>query len=98
MGLTFLAVVMAILGVYSIMSDLFLRDRSRFSQRVDDQFRKRLRNQAQKSTLFKNLGTPEVVELGADDEPRPDLRRRLEAMVEQSGLNLTPERLMSIAA
>src|SRR5271157_2614052 len=94
--LTFVAVVTACAGIYSIMSDLYLRDRSRVSQRVDDEFRKRVRARAQKSLLFKDLRA-----LGADsgigEEERSGLRRRFEAMVEQSGMDLTPQRLLIIA-
>jgi len=93
--LTFFAVVTACAGVYSIVSDLYLRDRSRVSQRVDDEFRKRLRNRAQKTLLLKDLRA-----LGADmaagEEERPGFRRRFEAMVEQSGLDLTPSKLLTI--
>jgi tight adherence protein B len=95
MLLTFLAVALAVVGVYSVLSDLFLRDRSRFSRRVDDTFRKHLREQAQKSALFKNLG---AADFPAGDEPEPGLRQRFEAMVGQSGLNLTPERLLALMA
>jgi tight adherence protein B len=92
---TFLAVALAVIGGYSLLSDLFLRDRSQFGRRVDDTFRKHLREQALRSSLFKNLGT---AEWEAADDPHPGLRRRFETMVEQSGLNLTPNRLLTLAA
>jgi tight adherence protein B len=95
MLLTFLAVVFLIIGIYSILSDLYLRDRSRFSQRVDDEFRKQIREQAQKSALFKNLSSSDLGALKAD-EPQPTRRQALELMVAQSGLNLTLERLVVI--
>ena len=41
--LTFLAGALGVAGVYSIISDLYLRDRSRLRQRVDDEFRQRQR-------------------------------------------------------
>jgi tight adherence protein B len=94
--LTFLAVVTACAGAYSIVSDLYLRDRTRVSQRVDEEFRKRARARAQRSMLFKDLralsGEP-----GGDEEGPPTLGQRFEAMVEQSGLDLTPSRLLTIA-
>jgi tight adherence protein B len=97
MILTFGAVVTAIVGVYSIVSDLYLRDRSKVSRRVDDEFRKRQRERARKSLLFKDLG-----QFGsftdADDDAKPGLRARFEAMIEQSGLELTPRKLLTIAA
>jgi tight adherence protein B len=94
--LTFVAVVTACVGVYSIVSDLYLRDRSRVSQRVDEEFRKRVRARAQQSMLFKDLRAL-TAETGAAAEERPSLRQRFEAMVEQSGLDITPQKLVSIA-
>jgi tight adherence protein B len=94
--LTFIAVVAAVAGVYSIVSDLYLRDRVRVSRRVDEEFRKRLRDRAQKTLMLKDLrdlsaGAP------VDDAEQNNLRSRFEAMVEQSGLEITPGRLLSIA-
>jgi tight adherence protein B len=97
MFLTFVAVVTAFAGVYSIVSDLYLRDRSRVSQRVDEEFRKRVRARAQKSMLFKDLRAL-APDTGPAQEERLSLRRRFEAMVEQSGLDLTPEKLLVIVA
>jgi len=97
MILTFVAVVTAIAGVYSIVSDLFLRDRSKVSRRVDDEFRMRQRDRARKSLLFKDLGQfGSVTE--ADADAKPGLRVRFEAMIEQSGLELTSRKLLAIAA
>jgi tight adherence protein B len=93
--LTFLAVVTACAGVYSIVSDLYLRDRTRVSQRVDEEFRKRARARAQRSMLFKDLRALSA-ELGGEEEGPPTLGQRFESMVEQSGLDLTPSRLLTI--
>src|SRR5205807_78786 len=91
--MTFFAVVLAVFGVYSILSDLYLRDRSRLSRRVDSEFRQRQREKIQKTTLFKTLG-----QLTAEDEGKESLRDRFATLVEQSGLNLTPQRLLAILA
>ena len=66
------------------------------SQRVDDEFRKRLRDRAQKSLLFKDLRELAAVRRPAGPRMQPSLRQRFEAMVEQSGLDLTPSRLLAI--
>src|SRR5690348_13322 len=93
---TFLAVVLAIAGTYSILSDLFLRDRSRVSKRVDEEFHKRTRDRAQAaSALFKDFAAAPAE---AGEEGNPTLGERFEALVEQSGLNLTPQRLLIIMA
>jgi tight adherence protein B len=95
--LSFLAAIFAVAGVYSILSDLYLRDRSRVSRRVDEELRKRQREKAKKSTLFKDL-TAVPTELGSALEPEKGLRRRFEGLVEQSGLDLTPQRLLLFMA
>jgi tight adherence protein B len=91
--LTFLAVALGIFGVYSFVSDLYLRDRSRISRRVDEEFRRRQRERVRKSALFKNLGERPAAPLD-EDPTATSPRRRFEAMVEQSGLDLSPERLL----
>jgi tight adherence protein B len=104
--LTFVAVAMAIVGAYSLLSDIFLRDKSRVSQRVDRELRKRQREQVRKSAVFKNLATaPAGVPLHRPgSSAKPDffavlnLRARLEAMIEQSGVPVTPERLLALMA
>ncbi|HEV3163042.1 MAG TPA: type II secretion system F family protein [Isosphaeraceae bacterium] len=93
--LTFLAVGLAVVGVYSILTDFFLRDRSRVSRRVDDEFRKSQRERVKKSPLFKNLG--QLAAEAMTGEERPSLRKRLEAMIEQSGMDLTVPRLMGMS-
>jgi tight adherence protein B len=95
--LTFVAVILAVAGVYSIVTDLFLRDRQRVSQRLEEEFQQRQRAQVRRSPLFKNLDKSEP-DLLADKQAKVSLRCRFEAMVEQSGLNLTPGRLLLIAA
>ncbi|MGB2609854.1 MAG: type II secretion system F family protein [Isosphaeraceae bacterium] len=92
--LTFAAVVTACAGLYSIVSDVYLRDRSRVSQRVDEEFRKRARARAQKSLLFKDHHALSVDVAG--EAERPSLGQRFETMIEQSGLDLTPSKLLTI--
>jgi tight adherence protein B len=91
--LTFGAVIAACAGGYSILSDVYLRDRSRVSKRIDDEFRKRQRERVRKGMLFKDL-TKLAVDAANEQEGAPSLRQRFTAMVEQSGLDLTPQRLL----
>jgi tight adherence protein B len=88
--------VTAVAGTYSIFSDIFLRDRTRVRERVTDEFRTLQRERAQKSLLFKDLGQI-ATEAAADGDDRAGIRQRFEAMVEQSGLDLTPKKLLTIA-
>src|SRR5262245_34394464 len=93
----FVAAVTAVLGIFSIVSDLFLRDRRRVSQRVDDEFRKRQRDHVQKSMLFKDLSVLGV-EAAEEVAKGNSWRERLTILIEQAGLELTPRRLLGFMA
>jgi tight adherence protein B len=75
---------------------MYLRDRSRLNERIDDEFRKRQREQARKALIFKDLNQL-ALDAAGDEQGGPDLRKRLEAMVEQSGLDLTVQKLLTIS-
>src|SRR5579883_26376 len=89
--MTFLAVALLVIGVYSILSDLFLRDRSHVSKRVDEEFRKLQRERAKKSALFKDQ---QALAAAYEEESGFNLRQWFESVVEQSGLQLSPRRLL----
>src|SRR5262249_40622705 len=74
-----------------------LRDRTIVSKRVDEEFRKDQREKARQSRLFKEFSEL-AADAAADDEENVTLGRRLEAMLEQSGLNLTVRRLFTLMA
>lgn len=95
--LTFVAAGLAVLGAVSILSDLFLRDRSRLARRIDDEFHRNRRERIQSSTLFKDVSRL-AAEAAAEDDSAKTLRQRLDALVEQSGLNLTPQKLLTYMA
>jgi tight adherence protein B len=94
-GLAALTVITGILAVSQILSDLFLRDRSRVNDRVDAEFLKKKTEAAKKTPLFKNLGQL-AAEVGEDY--KPTARQRFESMVEQSGMETTPQKVLGIAA
>lgn len=85
------AAMMLVVGVYSVVSDLFLRDRSRVSQRVDDEFRKVMRERAKRSALFKNQQALAAID---DEDHTSGLVRRLEVLIEQSGVEISAQRLL----
>lgn len=93
---TFLAVALGVAGVYSILADLFLRDRSRVNGRVDDEFRKKQRDRAERSSLFRNLGQL-AAEAEQAHEAKPTIAQRFSAMVEQSGLDTSPSKVLAIS-
>jgi tight adherence protein B len=92
-ALAFAAGALVVAAGYSILSDLVLRDRSRIGKRVDEALRLRQRERARQSALFKDLGSLPP-DLGAAEEERPTWRHQFVAMVEQSGLDLAPSRLL----
>jgi tight adherence protein B len=93
--LTFGAGVTAVAGAYSIVTDLVLRDRKRIGERISEEFRTRQRERAKKSLLFKDLSR---LSAEADADAAPGIRERFEAMIEQSGLDVTAQKLLTIAA
>ena len=95
--LTFLAAVLAVAALYSILSDLFLRDSWRISRRLDEEFLRRQRDRARNSVLFKTLGlTPTDVESEAEAENT--LRQRRELILEQADLNLSVRQVVLFMA
>jgi len=97
--MTFLGGTFSVAAIYSVLRDLYLRDREQVSNRVDEEFRKRQVEKARQSPLFKNLGEL-AAEAAADavGAPAERWRDRLETMIDQAGLNLTPQRLLTIMA
>jgi tight adherence protein B len=94
-ALAAITATMGVIAVYQVASDLFLRDRSRVSDRIDEEFLRKRKDRAKKSPLFKNLGQM-ADELGVGDDG-PTLKQRFVAMVEQSGLDVTPGRIGAIS-
>jgi tight adherence protein B len=95
--LTFLAGAFVVIGIYSIVSDLVTRDRTKMNMRLDEEVRKKQRERIKHSALFKNLGQI-AAEAAADQEGNLTYRQRFNTMVEQSGLNIMPEKLMTVMA
>ncbi len=87
--------ITGVLATYQVLSDLFLRDRSRLNDRVDEEFLQKRKDRAKKSPLFKNLGQV-AAEAMAGDEAPPTIKQKFAAMIEQSGLDVTPARLAAI--
>jgi tight adherence protein B len=94
---SFLAGTLVVAGIYSLISDLYLGDRSRAGKRIDEEFLKRQRDRARQSPLFKSLGELAVAAAAEDDAPR-GIRPRLEAMIEQAGMTMSVGRLLLLSA
>ncbi len=89
--LTFLACVFTVIGIYSILSDVYLKDRAVVQRRLSEEFRQTQREQVKRSRLFRN---PENLQL--DDDATLSRNQRLGHFIEQSGLNLTVQRFLGI--
>lgn len=100
--LTFLAAILSFLAVYSIVADLFFRDRLQVHQRMDEEFRQRQRAQAQRSPLVRALRKPNGEASGENQAAPPEQQppqwlQRYRTMIDQSGVEVTPTRLPVIA-
>jgi tight adherence protein B len=91
----FLAAALTVAGVYSVLSDLVLRDRSRTAQRVDAEFSQQ-RARVKRSSLFKDLGKLGAELLTEDGQPASPADW-LQTMIDQSGLSISPRRLLAVA-
>jgi tight adherence protein B len=96
--LTFVAAALVVAGVYSFVADVFLQDRSRAAQRLDEEFARKQRARIQKTSLFKDLGKLAAEGFSEVDPSQATLTGRLQTMVEQSGLDITPQKLLIITA
>jgi len=92
----FLAVTLALIGGYSLLTDVYFRDRTRVAGRIDDEFRKRQRIRVEKTSLFKDLGRF-AAEAHSGERRRGGLKVWLHELVEQSGLDIEPRKLIMIA-
>jgi len=93
--MTFLAVVMGVFSVASLISDFFLRDRARVQDRLDVEFHDKQREKVKRSLLFKAGDPFQVDAMEGAQAPRLTWRERLQAMLDQSGLELTQNQLLS---
>ena len=96
--LVFAAGALLLLGFASIWFDLYRSDSVRITRRMDEDLRKRHREQIQKSVLFKNKKNLESLEFYEEQKTLPTTRERFCAMVNRSGLDVTPERLLLMMA
>jgi tight adherence protein B len=89
---SFVAAVLAVVGVFSVVSDFFLRDKARIKARLDQEFGDE-RQRARKLELFKDLS------LFHSETSRhvPLLWKRFVTAVQHSGLRTGPLRVLQIA-
>ncbi len=90
---SFVAAVLAVVGVFSVISDLVLRDKARIKARLDQEFGDEKQREARKSEILKDL------KLFHAETSRhvPEVWKRFVTAVEHSGLKTTPFRVLQIA-
>lgn len=93
--LTFLAVVMGVVAVFSLLSDLFQRDQKRVQDRLDAEFRVKQREKVKRSLLFKEPDSVQAELADGGQSPRLSWREKIQLTLDQSGLELTVNRLLT---
>jgi len=88
---TFAAAALAVAGLVSVVTDLVLRDKSRIRERLREHFGDGPGSRGRKSDLFKDLS------LLPSQRSRTGLWTRFVVIVEQSGIELEPEKILQIA-
>lgn len=92
-SLTFISASLAVLGVGSLLFDLFFRRRLAVADRLNEEFKGETTGSAAETALFKDLK-----QLGLDSgRKKPSRWKRFAQVVEQSGLEMSAERLLCVA-
>jgi len=91
--LAFVAGFLLIFGVNLLMLDFLTANRQQVRRRLEEEFRERGRQRARRSLSHAELHDEASGET-LSREDRPSLGERVEAMVEQSGLNVRPVQLL----
>jgi tight adherence protein B len=91
--MTFAAAVLAVIGIFSIVSDLVLREKARIKDRIQDHLGLDSAERARKSGFLKDLKLLHV----ETSRRAPRLWQRFLTTVAQSGLQVEPERILQIA-
>ena len=89
----FVAAVLAVVGVFSVVSDLILRDKARIKERLKEEFGGERQRQARKADLLKDLKFFHA----ETSRHVPVLWTRFVTAVEHSGLSAGPIRVLQIA-
>ena len=94
--LTFIAGALAVFAINLMLTDIAKRDQNRLKERMRDEMRKRQRDDLRASTPFKDLSqlAAEAIEETAAESV--SISGRFKLMIEQSGLRVTPTRLLTM--
>ena len=95
--LTFLAVFLAVFAANAVLVDLHSGERKRLRKRMEEQFRTQQVQRARTTPLPKDFSQI-AAEAMAENERRRGVREWLKQLVEQSGLDMTVGRLLTLSA
>jgi tight adherence protein B len=86
---TFFAAIFSVIGVYSIVTDIFLRDKIRLRERIEEELRQAQRSRA-KQSMLRNLSQTDLAGIMDAAEDKRTLMVRLQDLIDQSGLRIQP--------
>jgi tight adherence protein B len=92
--LTYLAVMMCAVAVFSLLADVFLRDKKRVQDRLDVEFHDKQRDKVKRSLLYKEADASHSDPVEGARAPQQTWSEWLEALLDQSGLELTRAQLL----
>ncbi|MBI3466969.1 MAG: type II secretion system F family protein [Planctomycetes bacterium] len=93
--LVFFAAFLAVFAANAVLHDLVRRGRKRVSDRLDEELRLQQRELARASPLFGDLSRL-AAEWSDEEGGEASLWTRFQTFVQQSGLRITPQRLLGI--
>lgn len=92
--LTFLAAVMGVIAVFSLLADLFVRDHQRMQERLDVEFHNKQREKVKHSLLFKEADLYQTEDGDVSRAPPKTWSEWLQNLLDQSGMELSQQRLL----
>ncbi|QGJ71443.1 Bacterial type II secretion system protein F domain protein [Planctomycetales bacterium 10988] len=89
----FVSVILGIASIYSIMMDMFLRDRTKLSDRLQKEFLNKQREKAKRTPLFKDFDKVAAELRGGE----LSFNEKMQNMIDQAGMEWTVGKLMGMS-
>jgi len=96
--LTFLAAIIGFVSVASLISDVFLKNRGKLKRRLDDEFNRASAPKSLRPSIFKDLQKVSADHFAEDVGTPRGWRERLTYLLDQSGLEWSLTRLLTMSA
>jgi tight adherence protein B len=93
---TFFAAIFSVIGVYSIVTDIFLRDKIRLRERIEEELRQSQRSRA-KQSMLRNLSQSDLAGIMDAAEDKRNWMDRLQDLLDQAGMTIKPVQLFYCA-